>query len=208
MIYEFRTYDILPRMVPEVEKRLAEGLAERTKLSPLAAFWHTEIGPLNQVVHVWPYENMEERNRIRAEAAKSPNWPPKTGEFLTRMESQIFMPFPNTACLEPGANGPIYELRSYQVKPGSVPMIIDNWSRALPARIALSPLAFVGFSDVGTLNTHLHIWAYKSLEHRAQVRSEAIEKGIWPPKASPGSEDLLVTQQNKILLPASFSPMQ
>ena len=55
MIYEVRTYDLKPRAVPEVEKRFGEAYEKRKKHSELAAFWHTEIGPLNQIVHVWPY---------------------------------------------------------------------------------------------------------------------------------------------------------
>jgi hypothetical protein len=37
--------------------------------SPL--FWYTEIGSLNEVIHIWPYEDMLERTRIRAEAVKA-----------------------------------------------------------------------------------------------------------------------------------------
>jgi hypothetical protein len=37
-----------------------------------------------------------------------------------------------------------------------------------------------------------------------KVRSEALQAGIWPPA---GGEHL-VTQENKILLPAAFSPLQ
>ena len=48
MIYEMRTYDLKPRSLPEVLKRWGEAIEKRTKLSPLAAFWYTEIGPLNQ----------------------------------------------------------------------------------------------------------------------------------------------------------------
>jgi hypothetical protein len=29
----------------------------REKHSKLGAFWHTEFGPLNQVIHVYPYED-------------------------------------------------------------------------------------------------------------------------------------------------------
>src|SRR6266550_670972 len=58
MIVEMRTYTLNPGTTPEFEKRFAEALPNRTKLSPLAAFWHTEVGPLNQVIHVWPYEDM------------------------------------------------------------------------------------------------------------------------------------------------------
>ena len=46
-IYEMRTYDLKPRSLPEVEKRFGEAYEYRKKYSPLAAFWHTEVGPLN-----------------------------------------------------------------------------------------------------------------------------------------------------------------
>jgi hypothetical protein len=52
MIYEMRTYDIKPRSLPEVEKRFGEAYEKRKKYSELAAFWHTEIGPLNQIIRV------------------------------------------------------------------------------------------------------------------------------------------------------------
>jgi len=65
-----RTYDVKPASIPEVEKRFGEAYEHRKTYSPLAAFWHTEIGPLNQIVHVWPYQDLEERARIRAAAAK------------------------------------------------------------------------------------------------------------------------------------------
>ena len=80
MIYEVRTYDLKPQSLPEVEKRFGEAYEHRKKFSPLAAYWHTEIGPLNQVVHVWPYQDLEERARIRAAAMKdgAGKWPPNT----------------------------------------------------------------------------------------------------------------------------------
>jgi hypothetical protein len=76
MIYEVRTYDLKPRSLPEVEKRFGEAYEKRKKYSELAAFWHTEIGPLNQIVHVWPYKDIDERNKIRAAAVKDKVWPP------------------------------------------------------------------------------------------------------------------------------------
>jgi hypothetical protein len=57
-IYEFRTYTLKPGSVAQFEKNFAEALPNRIKVSPLSAFWHTEIGPLNQVIHVWEYENL------------------------------------------------------------------------------------------------------------------------------------------------------
>ena len=72
MIYEMRTYIVKPTTVPEFEARFGEALPHREKYSELGGFWHTEFGPLNQLIQVWPYEDLNERSRIRAEAAKDP----------------------------------------------------------------------------------------------------------------------------------------
>ena len=63
MIYEMRTYDLKPRSLPEVEKRFGKAYEYRKKFSPLAAFWHTEFGPLNQIIHVWPYQDLVPEDR-------------------------------------------------------------------------------------------------------------------------------------------------
>ena len=71
MIVEMRTYTLKPGSVAQSKSASARRLPARTKLSPLAAFWHTEVGPLNRIIHVWPYDSFEERTRIRAEVAKA-----------------------------------------------------------------------------------------------------------------------------------------
>jgi hypothetical protein len=42
----------------------------RRKLSPLPAFWHTEVSPLNRVIDVRAYDSFEDRTRIRAASQK------------------------------------------------------------------------------------------------------------------------------------------
>jgi hypothetical protein len=50
MIYEVRTYTLRPGSVAEFEERFAKRLPLREKHSKLGAFWHTEVGPLNQAL--------------------------------------------------------------------------------------------------------------------------------------------------------------
>ena len=71
MIIEMRTYTLKPGNIPTFEERFASALHIREKFSRLAAFWHTEVGPLNQVIHVWPYESLDQRAGVRAEASKA-----------------------------------------------------------------------------------------------------------------------------------------
>jgi hypothetical protein len=204
MIYEFRTYTLHPRTLPEVLKRFGEALPKRERFSKLAAFWYTEIGPLNQVIHVWPYENGAERSRIRAESVKDGSWPPKTGEFIAEMKSEIFEAQPFSPPLTPSSNGPYFEMRSYILRPGSIPEMAKRWGEHLAGRLKLSPLTGVFTSDIGGLNQWVHIWAYKSLDERIAIRKKATAEGIWPP---PGGSPV-IRQENKIMLAAPFSPIK
>ena len=207
MIYEFRTYSLKPRSLPEVLKRFGDAYEKRRKHSELAAFWYTEIGPLNQIIHAWPYADLNERARIRDESRKDGTWPPKIHEYLVTMESEIIVPFPFSPELKPGKMGPVFEMRSYFVKPGTgMKDVMERWETQLPKRTELSPLAFVGQTEFGPLSKYIHIWPYASLEERARIRKNAIDTGVWPPKG--GAADTLVSQENKIMLPAPFSPLQ
>src|SRR5688572_9452301 len=149
MIYEVRTYDIKPRSLPEVEKRFGEAYEKRKKYSELAAFWHTEIGPLNQIVHVWPYQDLDESGRIRAAAVKDGAWPPKIGEFCLAMRSDVFIPFAISPALKPAKVGPYFEMRTYTYASGELPVIMKTWQNALPGRLKYGPVTAVWYSDLG-----------------------------------------------------------
>ena len=213
MIYEVRTYDIKPHSLAEVEKRFGEAYEHRKKLSPLAAFWHTEIGPLNQIIHVWPYKDFEERSRIRAAAVKDPNWPPKIREFIVSQRSEIFNPLSVSPELKPAKLGPYYEMRTYTLASGAeVPKLVKLWERGIPERTKFSPLCAAWISELGALNRFVHIWPYKSVDERNEVRKKAQATGMWPPSVLAKKEGLpqyeLVAQENKILMPSAFSPLQ
>jgi len=205
MIYEIRTYTLKPGSVNEFENRFEASLAKRLEYSELAAFWHTEIGPLNQVIHVWPYQDLHHRDEIRAKVSKEPNWPPKTADLILSMNSEIFSPAPFSPKL--GGNqklGNIYEMRTYQYQAGTMPRVLERWKEALSGgRLELSPLAACMYSESGPLNVWIHIWPYASLDERARIRTEQRKIESWPPL----TREFLVSQQNKILIPASFSPM-
>lgn len=212
MIYEVRTYDLLPQSVAEFEKRFGEAYEKRKSYSPLAAFWHTEIGPLNQIIHVWPYKDIAERDRIRAAAVKDGVWPPKTAEFIVAQRSDIMLPFPISPEIKPGSVGPYFEIRTYTYAPGELPKLMKAWEAAIEARVALSPVTAIWYSDLGSLNRFVHIWPYKTLQQRDDIRQKGIAAGIWPPSAVAKKQGLpvyrLLSQENKIVMPSAFSPLQ
>ena len=75
MIYELHTYDLKVGTLAKYEARFAEAYEKRRKYSEMAAFWHTEFGLLNQVVHLWSYADHAERARVHDAVGKDAVWP-------------------------------------------------------------------------------------------------------------------------------------
>jgi hypothetical protein len=206
MIIEVRTYALKPGSLAEVEKRFGEALPGREKLSKLAAFWHTEVGPLNEITHIWTYDNLDQRTGIRSEAIRAGVWPPKMGEFITTMQSELFLPAPFSPPLEPRQVGPLFEIRAYTLAPGGIPGMIERWSTKIEERNKLSPLVGAWYSEFGSLNKWVHVWAYKDAAERQRIRADAIARGIWPLGGGPAGG--MLKQENKLVMPASFSPIR
>jgi hypothetical protein len=208
MLYEVRTYTLQPGTVGEFEARFAKRHPLREKHSPLGAFWHTELGALNQVIHAWPYEDLQHRAAVRAAVAKDPSMQQLPGgrEFIVAQESEIMLPAPFMRPLgsQSYGTGNIYEMRIYTYAPGDIAAVLKGWTEAIAYREQFSPLAACWYSEVGGLNKFVHVWAYKDLNERARVRQESRQGGRWP--AQTGVRP--VRQENKILIPAAFSPVQ
>lgn len=205
MIVEMRTYVLRPGTVPAFMERFAEGLTARLQFSKLGGIWHSDVGTLNQVVHVWPYESFEDRERIGQAARKTGKWPPNTHEFILFQESKILQPAPFSPPLEERKLGNVYEIRTYTYKPGTMPMVLERFGKVIPDRVKLSPLAGAWHSAIGALNQYVHVWAYKDAGERERIRAEAQKtvKG-WPPQ----TREFMLKQENALMTPAPFSPLR
>ena len=99
MIVEERVYTLHPGKLADYYRIYEErGLPiQRRILGRLIGFFHSEIGTLNQVVHLWAYDDLSDRERRRAELVADATWQ----EYLKlaqplfqRMESRILVPAP------------------------------------------------------------------------------------------------------------------
>ena len=76
MIVEQRTYTIKPLRTGdflELYERAALPL-QKKYLGHLVGFFTSEIGPLNQVVHIWVYDSLADRETRRATMDADPAW--------------------------------------------------------------------------------------------------------------------------------------
>lgn len=77
MIVEQRTYTIKPLRSGEfleLYERAALPL-QKKYLGHLVGFFVSEIGPLNQVVHLWAFDSLAERERRRKAMESDAGWP-------------------------------------------------------------------------------------------------------------------------------------
>jgi hypothetical protein len=99
MIVEMRTYTLQVAAVPQYMKIYeAEGLAiQKRILGHLVGWYHTEIGGLNQIVHMWAYDSFEERLKRRAALHQDPGWQAyiaKIKALVVTQENKILNPAP------------------------------------------------------------------------------------------------------------------
>ncbi len=87
MIYELRTYQLVTGGLPDYLE------LARTKILPCIAehgikpvgFWSTSIGTLNEVVHLWAYEDLNERQAKWDKWAKDP----RRAEVMAKLRSIV-----------------------------------------------------------------------------------------------------------------------
>ncbi len=99
MIVDQRTYTAkIGKIKDYMQLYERKGLAVQTRiLGHMVGYFHTEVGPLNQIVHLWAYDSFEERTRRRAELMADPEWVEYVIEMrplLEKQENKILIPAP------------------------------------------------------------------------------------------------------------------
>lgn len=211
MIHELRTYVVHPGKAGEyVDKSGSIARPIRgDRYGKLVGYWSTELGPLNQVVHLWEYADLAARAEARAGLQQNERWVkeylPVSGPLLVSQENAILAPA-DFCPVRPTSGMGVYELRVYRCHPGTVPAYFQVMREALPLRERHSPPVGYWSVEVGPLNTVVHLWAYRDLAHRAEVRRALGADPGW--QAAAGRLlPLIQAQESKILVPASFSPL-
>ena len=132
MIHEFRTYDLKPGSLTQYYSNTAPMMQKRLEYSPLVGYFHTEIGPLNRVLHIWEYEDLNERSAIRSQVIKDGIWPPPNKGIVENQQVDIFCQAPFLPKFERNRTiGPLFELRMYRYPVAPLPKYL------MPGRLRL-----------------------------------------------------------------------
>jgi hypothetical protein len=211
MIYELRTYTVKQGTLPDVVKAASTVSRDVRKddYGKLEGYWFTDIGPLNQVVHLWSYSDLNERARLRAELGKSQRWNneyiPLIRPHLIRQDIRLLNSV--VAPVAPSRAPNVYELRNYRTKPGAVHQWANLFTKVLPAREKHSKIVGLWITEAPQVNELCHVWAYNDLNHRAQVRADAVRDPAFAAFLKE-SAPLLEEMHSTIMMPAPHSPLK
>ncbi|MCH9673290.1 MAG: NIPSNAP family protein [Gammaproteobacteria bacterium] len=211
MIHELRTYTLRPGSVPTVIEN-SGAVARRIRANDygkLEGYWSTEIGALNQVVHLWSYDDLNERQRLRKALGENPEWVneylPLILPHLLKQEIRLLQPLRPLGGVS--TTGNIYEYRNYRCRVGTVKAWSEKFIKALPAREKYSPNLGTWVTEAGQPNEVSHLWVYPDLNARAQARADAAKDPQWQAFLGDGPS-MLEQMQSTVMLPAPFSPLQ
>jgi len=212
VIYELRTYTVKPGTTGEMVKAASTVSREirGNDYGKLEGYWWTDIGALNQVMHLWSYGDFNERARLRKELAANPRWhneyTPLIYPLLVRQDIRLLNAI--RAPVAPASSGNIYELRNYRARTGgAVRQWLDAFTAALPAREKYSKIVGLWQTEAAQPNEVCHIWAYPSLNARTEARAAALEDPVWQEFLGKGSP-LLEEMHSTIMLAAPHSPLK
>jgi NIPSNAP len=201
-IHELTTLEIRIASNAKVYAALQERLP--TAGGTLVGAFASDIGDLSRVFLLRSFDNtnaaVDAQQRLLLDAN-----PLGCGEWLVSLKSERFALFPFMTAPQPGAHGKWYELRTYSLRHGTLAETIDAWKDALPARHAMSPCLGVFTALDGEQPRFLNIWAYASVDERANVRADAVAQGLWPPRGGPAN---LTRMHSDLCVALPFSPLK
>ncbi len=95
MIYDVRIYDLKPGKVPEYIEVVREvGLQIRKDHGGrLVGWYYTVMGEINQVIHIWAYEDLAHMEEVGKAFRSDPRWineyVPRVEPLLVRQRNQL-----------------------------------------------------------------------------------------------------------------------
>jgi len=205
------------RVKPETTEKYIEaaeeyytGLKEDTDLHvKLTGNWQVVVGEQDTFYHILEYENYNGYDRTTAmlRGSKHEKAYKKMLPYLILRSSQLNQEFAFFPTAPPHAQGGIFELRSYQLRPGALLEWEHVWRGGIEARRKLVAPIGAWFSQVGRLHQVHHMWQYPDLETRKEMREQAWKVDGWAQTVSKTAQ-LAKTMDAFILSPLPFSPLK
>lgn len=185
-VYELRTYSIKPKNFKEFYDLSVEYMHLRTNHSKLVGYWTSEIGGIFDMVHIWEYDNLQHRAKVRQAMSGDQEWSSKyiskVFPMMERLEN-VLLKLDSKSSLEQTNTGGVYEI-----------CCTEKPLKELPNTKGDGQLLGTFSTLIGSLNTSYQLWYHKSLD--ALVSSADLR--------TYGTH----STKSRLLLPTPWSPMK
>ncbi|BGP54606.1 hypothetical protein JCM8202_004978 [Rhodotorula sphaerocarpa] len=215
-VYEFQRHKVLPQHAVQYQELIEDyykGIHESPDFDArLIGSWEIVVGDVDTFVHVFGYDGIsgfeKTKYEIRASKGHLQFFNKEILPLIQSRTSQINNEFRFWNCSPAEAKGGIYELRTYDLYPGSLLEWEQHWRVGLEARVATGHYP-VGawFSQIGKLHQVHHMWQYDDLEARKARRAQSWEKEQWSSTVARTAK-LCSSMSSQILKPLPFSPLR
>ena len=100
MIFELRTYTLQPGKSAEYWQHYVDGgfnAQDPRMRDHLVGYFQSDVGPLNQILHLWKYDDMNQRADLRTANYARPDWDAhlqKIRPLMVKQETKLLVPSP------------------------------------------------------------------------------------------------------------------
>ena len=209
-LYELRTYSIKPEHYGKFVELTNKHISKRLGYSDVIGYWASEIGGVNQTVHIWKYDGYNHRAQVRKSLIGDAAWMTDyMGAMRPMLDSQVNMTMRVTGLVQSGeivVKDPVverpmegfYELYNLTLKPATQP---EEFLGTLAPVLETHPMISIWESDVGPLNEIVMLSYFNDIGQR---------KSFWDDchKLCPLAMTYVRTGSTKILQPLAFSPLK
>jgi len=171
-VYELRTYSLVPSQVGNFLALTKDKFHLRTQHSKLLGYWTAELGGLNQLVHIWKYDNYKHRAAVRAKLGGDAEWQQEYFQkILPWLQHQDNMTL--TSLVDPVENefpGGTYELWQFKMNspPGAWHQDLVGVASGLQG--GDTSLCGVWSGLFGHMNTGVVLWRHGDLDNAGDFR--------------------------------------
>lgn len=212
-VHGFEVHKVKPDAVEDYRKA-AEIYYTAIKDDPelhvkLTGSWETIVGEQDTFFHILEYENYSGYDMTTKKIRNSDHIKAyqKMLPYLVSRSSQLNQEFAILPTAPPHSEGGVFELRTYQLNPGTLLQWEQTWRKGIEARRRFVEPVGAWFSQVGRLHQVHHMWQYPDLQTRKETREKAWKLDGWAETVSKTAEYSRL-MDSIILLPLPYSPLK
>ncbi|MDB9971433.1 NIPSNAP family protein [Alphaproteobacteria bacterium] len=212
MINELRMYTTRPGKMKDVvnaSATVAQKIRGGDTYGKLIGHWWSEIGKMNQYVHMWEYKDPEEMRRLRSELAAKEDWKnkfiPLVGPNILTQDIRLLRPL--TEIKKPVNSSNIYELKIIKLNIGQS----AKWAKKFLEIVDLIENSSI---NIGIWNTELQdpneiisLWSHPNLENMSKYWYELESNKDWN-DFNNYQQNSVKSEENIILKSSICSPLQ